>query len=261
MNYERIYYQIIDNAKNCSRKKLKHLDVDYVYYEKHHIIPKCLGGTDDKNNLVLLTAREHFLCHWLLIRIYPSNQPIAYAFYAMCNKKSKRQCYYRPSSRMYQEAKETFSRNGLSSETIQKLKKEKPVGFGDKIRAANLGKKHSVERINASIQGQLRKISELGHGFNKGSNWTEVSKKRFSESRKGFNNPAYGKKISAEHKAKFKKNKKKIIQLSLDNLLIKEWDSSRIIYESLGFSQDQIIATCKGRRISFKNYIWRYATD
>lgn len=41
-----------------------------VYYEKHHIVPKSLGGSNRKENLVLLTAREHFLCHWLLTKMY-----------------------------------------------------------------------------------------------------------------------------------------------------------------------------------------------
>lgn len=35
------------------------------YYEKHHIILKCMGGDNSLENLVKLTAREHFLCHWL----------------------------------------------------------------------------------------------------------------------------------------------------------------------------------------------------
>ena len=47
MNYEKIYNQIILRAKsrelNC-------------YVERHHVIPKCMGGTNDKDNLVKLTA-------------------------------------------------------------------------------------------------------------------------------------------------------------------------------------------------------------
>ena len=39
------------------------------YTEKHHIIPQSLGGTNNKENLVYLTAREHFICHWLLVKM------------------------------------------------------------------------------------------------------------------------------------------------------------------------------------------------
>lgn len=41
------------------------------YFEDHHIIPRSLGGKDVISNMALLTAREHFVCHWLLAKIYP----------------------------------------------------------------------------------------------------------------------------------------------------------------------------------------------
>ena len=52
MNYLKIYSQIIDRAKNNLREG---------YLEKHHIVPKCIGGDDTLSNLVLLTAREHYI--------------------------------------------------------------------------------------------------------------------------------------------------------------------------------------------------------
>ena len=39
------------------------------YVEKHHILPRSLGGTDDKSNLAILSAREHFMCHLLLTKM------------------------------------------------------------------------------------------------------------------------------------------------------------------------------------------------
>ena len=63
MEYTRIYNQLIERAQNRTLEG---------YVEKHHIIPKCLGGSNNKENLVELTAREHFLCHKLLTKIYPS---------------------------------------------------------------------------------------------------------------------------------------------------------------------------------------------
>ena len=67
MNYEKIYYQIINKAIFEENFGLRYKE-NGTYYEKHHIIPSSLGGSDDKKNLVLLTAREHYLCHWLLVK-------------------------------------------------------------------------------------------------------------------------------------------------------------------------------------------------
>jgi hypothetical protein len=91
MNYQKIYNDIILKAKSENRKKLKKTDDKYIYYENHHILPKCLGGIYDEKNLVLLTAREHFVCHKLLTYIYPNNRKIVCAFHYMCfNNKANR---------------------------------------------------------------------------------------------------------------------------------------------------------------------------
>lgn len=67
MNYEKLYYAIINKAlrKELSGQRWKG---DGNYYEKHHIKPKSLGGKDIDKNLVLLTPKEHYLCHWLLFK-------------------------------------------------------------------------------------------------------------------------------------------------------------------------------------------------
>jgi hypothetical protein len=69
MDYQKVYSQLI--AKAQARSKVE----DYV--ERHHVVPKSLGGTDDKSNLVSLTAREHFLAHMLLARIHGGSQWLA----------------------------------------------------------------------------------------------------------------------------------------------------------------------------------------
>lgn len=64
MNYNKIYDDIVNFAKSDAANRTN------GYFEKHHILPKSLGGIDDENNLVKLTAREHFICHWLLVKMY-----------------------------------------------------------------------------------------------------------------------------------------------------------------------------------------------
>lgn len=106
MNYQKIYDQIIDRAKRENRLYGKD-----VYYERHHIIPKCMGGEGHVRqwkthpNMVVLTAREHFICHWLLCRIYPDNKKLAHAFWFMTKQKSdNQQRDYKVNSRTYAEA-------------------------------------------------------------------------------------------------------------------------------------------------------------
>lgn len=70
MDYQYHYDRLIDRARNRSINE---------YTEKHHIIPCCIGGTDDIVNLVDLTPEEHFLAHQLLIKIYSDNQKLIYA--------------------------------------------------------------------------------------------------------------------------------------------------------------------------------------
>lgn len=62
MNYKKIYDQITEKRRNNPPEG---------YSENHHILPSCLGGTDRKDNMVRLTAREHFICHILLTKMYP----------------------------------------------------------------------------------------------------------------------------------------------------------------------------------------------
>ena len=54
------------------------------YTEVHHVIPKCMGGDDSNSNLVRLSAREHFIAHMLLVKIYPGHHGLVKAVVMMC---------------------------------------------------------------------------------------------------------------------------------------------------------------------------------
>ena len=71
MNYQQIYNKIIENAKNREVYDKRFSIENYI--EKHHILPKSFGGSDSHENLVNLTAREHYLCHALLMKIAKQN--------------------------------------------------------------------------------------------------------------------------------------------------------------------------------------------
>jgi hypothetical protein len=76
MDYKKIYDKIIERSKTRI--------LGESYYEKHHIIPRCVGGSDDKENLCYLTPEEHYLVHQLLVKINPTNQKLLYAVRMMC---------------------------------------------------------------------------------------------------------------------------------------------------------------------------------
>lgn len=121
MDYLKAYYRIVNNAKSKERSG---------YLELHHIVPRCIYGEkllsennlDDVNqdsNLVYLTAREHFVSHWLLHRAFPKNKKLGLAFWAMAGMISpdhKRD--YTPSSRAISEAR-IAAANGRKTPVLQ----------------------------------------------------------------------------------------------------------------------------------------------
>lgn len=102
MDYQKHYNLLISSAKGRT---------NFGYTEKHHIIPRCLGGDNSKENLVLLTAREHFIAHALLAKIY-ENSEVSYklsaAFNKMCQDGHQGRRY---TSRLFDMARRLFSEN------------------------------------------------------------------------------------------------------------------------------------------------------
>lgn len=72
MDYNNIYTNLI----NCASQRQTQKE---CYYEKHHIIPRCLGGEDIKENIVCLTAREHYIAHQLLVKMHPNHTGLTHA--------------------------------------------------------------------------------------------------------------------------------------------------------------------------------------
>lgn len=140
MNYQRIHDAIIDRARN---RKLQ------GYYEQHHVVPRCLGGTNEKTNIVELTAREHFVVHKLLCEIYPNEHKLIYAYWMMARRisNSNYERNYRVSNRDYEYARKLFSE--MSS------KRQKGKTFTDEHKQ-KLSEK-------AKLRGNHRKPGEYKH--------------------------------------------------------------------------------------------------
>lgn len=113
MDYQKIYRLIVDRAKN--RK------ID-GYVEKHHVIPRCLGGSNEKENIVGLSAREHFLCHCLLVKMYPKFTiewyKVNHALLMMKRKSLNQYRYF--NSHLYEYFRKNFSHVMQTSQTGSK---------------------------------------------------------------------------------------------------------------------------------------------
>lgn len=101
MNYLRIYNQIIEKRK---------IEKPVGYKERHHIIPRCLNGSNEESNLIDLTAREHYICHLLLVKAYKNTNnyyKLLNAFLMMNCKNNKQSRYY--NSKLYEYLRTEFS--------------------------------------------------------------------------------------------------------------------------------------------------------
>lgn len=97
-----------------------------AYTEKHHIVPKSLGGTNHKSNLTTLTAREHFICHLLLPRMLESaddRRKMYYALHRMTFSKTDKHDRYIP-SRSFEHLRKMIA-NGLRGRKLSEQAKEK----------------------------------------------------------------------------------------------------------------------------------------
>ena len=84
MNYNLIYTTLIERGRTRVLES---------YKERHHIIPRCMGGSDEPENLVDLTPEEHYLAHQLLVKIHPNNYKLVKAASMMIPS--------RPNNKMY----------------------------------------------------------------------------------------------------------------------------------------------------------------
>lgn len=137
--YTSTYYRIIERSKNRNI---------FGYTEKHHIIPKSLGGTNSKTNIVVLTAREHYLCHLLLTKMTTGKNRIrmihaAVAFTSWASKRHERTI--KINSRIFQTLKE-LRQQVLMEEMAKPENKKKSSDGAKKLWANNAYKKEASSK-------------------------------------------------------------------------------------------------------------------
>lgn len=126
------------NRYNKFINALKNQSID-GYCEKHHIVPRSMGGSDDASNLIKLTGRQHYLAHWMLWKAYGGSMTRAF-FMMSCVKEG--QC---KSSKVYDKARTQYAEEVKKQMALRPNVPKFTPEHREKLRQAKLGKKLSAE--------------------------------------------------------------------------------------------------------------------
>lgn len=168
--YTSIYYSIITRAQSRA------LSTD-TYTESHHIIPKSLGGTNYKDNLVHLTPKEHRLCHLLLVKMTSGNAKRSMVWAANIMLKASNQYQHRVTNKLYTRLREELSismrgaNNPNYGKKVWNSGKKRSPEFCQHMRELNTGKQ-GIPHTDAAKE----KIRQVHLGVPK----TEEAKKKMS---------------------------------------------------------------------------------
>lgn len=192
MDYTQHYAHLVNRAN--------HRELD-GYVEVHHIIPRCMGGDDSGENLVSLTAKEHYVAHQLLVKIHPSHQGLIFATHAMSNMgkiKAREYSWLKQrrsvmlSEIMKGENNPRYGKIGtmtgkhhtaLARSKMSAVHAGKHISEAHKLRISEANTGHLVSN---STKEKLRRPKPIG----------------FGDSRRGELNPNYGKTHDAEARSK-----------------------------------------------------------
>ncbi len=192
------YQEFIQNILNTRGR----FNCGNEYHERHHIIPKCLGGSNEEENLIDLFAKEHFIAHKLLAQENPDNNSLVFAWTCMAFPNNSVQKRYEATPEEYEEAR-IFCHEAMSGENhpmygkhhTQESREKMSISKKDMYNGKNnpfFGKKHSqenVEKMKGTHSGKDNPKSrpvyciELGIGFDSigiASEKTGVNKRSIS---------------------------------------------------------------------------------
>ena len=202
MNQNKYYYWYMNIIKNAqSQQRVKQFET----HEIHHIIPESLGGTNDASNKIVLTYKEHYVCHHLLTKFTTGKDrsKMIFAFWNMSNKWGRTHAEYKINSSTYallkKEVAELISKNNTG--------KSYPVSDATRklLSESMMGDKNSMHGRPANNRGIKR--PGIG-GRKKGTVWSDVERQTHAATREqpGYydylKDPARGAKISDSLKGK-----------------------------------------------------------
>jgi len=151
------YNSIIENARTR---------ILTCYKESHHILPRSLGGTDEKHNLVDLTAKEHFICHWLLVKMTEGTDKskMLYALQGMKAENKYQERYHtKITARVYEKYRIEHAKNHSE---VMKSKNLVPWNKGRKLEGEELEMQRDRIRNRKfdpikQAEGQQKRIAKV----------------------------------------------------------------------------------------------------
>ena len=236
MNYKIIHDNIIKKAKN------RVLD---GYYEEHHILPKSMGGNDNSDNLVKLTAKEHFIIHKLLVEIYPNEDALVRALWMMMNARGAETNVrtYRVGAREYERTKILHR-----------------IADGIECYLLDI---YSDEYIRFDSRHSRHQWLEIEGIINSGGGWHNDREKQVVGGKYIFSDDLLSKDEKYEILSNLRWSNKKIYKMSFNlETILEEFDSCRDAmraYNDNGSISSS--ASLKHTSIFAQNHRWVYAFD
>lgn len=246
------------------------------YHERHHIVPKCCGGTNDEDNLIDLFPREHFIAHKMLADENPDNNGLIYAFGCMAWAKNESQERYAVSPDEYEKIKIKFSK-ALSE--YAKIRFANPENnpmygvhrFGDEnpmygrhhseLSRKKIGEK-SKERLSNSenhpmygkhpSEETIQKLKD-NHADFKGEKHPMYGRRHTTESRQKMSMAHKGKKTGKDNVAS-----KQVVQYTLCGEFVNCFDSMRLASLETGIAQSSISRCVNDKLKSAGGFVWKY---
>lgn len=153
------YYSIIENSK--TRVLLSN-----VKSEKHHITPRSLGGSDDLENIAVLTLKEHWICHRLLVKFLSNPKDLKKMYNALWMMLQKD--YRKVNARIYKEVKESIEPWNKGLKGKYPYPNKTPEHVKDYLRNLHKEKKRSDEDIKKMKEGWKVAKANGYQAWNKG---------------------------------------------------------------------------------------------
>lgn len=224
------YDALIEESRMMNLQKTKE-----VYTEVHHVLPRCMGGTNNKENLVRMLARKHFEAHLYLVKMFPE---MSYNWHKMIKALHKmsfglHKNEYKIMADEYEQIRKLNSQP-ISSEHKENISKGVKIAHTPEVR----------ERIRKSLTGQKRSAESI-QNYHKAASKPEAREARKRRAA-GKNNPRARKVDKYDPKT---------------HQLIDQFDTINDAAKSVNVPRDYIRWCCQGRYQETGGFVWKFHSE